>query len=45
MAITCHEQAEMAYSPQNDAYRAYDLFESWGSADELSKLANLRDGA
>jgi hypothetical protein len=37
------EQAEVAYSPQNEAYRAYDLFESRGSADELSKLADLRD--
>ncbi len=29
--------------PQNEAYRAYDRFESRGSADELSKLADLRD--
>ena len=37
------EQAEVPYSPQNEAYRAYDRFESRGSADELSKLADLRD--
>ncbi len=37
------EQAEVAYSPQNEAYRAYDRFGSRGSADELSKLADLRD--
>jgi Short C-terminal domain len=36
------EQAEVAYSPRDEAYRAYDLFESRGSADELSKLADLR---
>jgi len=37
------EQAEVASSPQGEAYRAYDRLESRGSADELSKLADLRD--
>ena len=37
------EQAEQEGQPQNEAYRAYASFEARGSADELTKLADLRD--
>jgi hypothetical protein len=39
------EQVADPTGPQNEAYRAYDRFESRGkhSGDELTKLADLRD--
>ena len=37
------EQAEQENQPQTEAYRAYSTFEARGSADELTKLADLRD--
>lgn len=39
------EQVETAHAPQDEAFRAYERFEAQGkgSADELTKLAELRD--
>jgi len=37
------EQVDSPDTPQNEPYRAYGRHESRGNADELSKLADLRD--